>query len=102
MITGPHTILMQKTHEADELTRYLFQVQVLREERWNNVSGRPNVTTSGSRSRVAHYGLCTVFREVDWGLGGALLDPDRFCPLKNCSLLFLNHLYNEREEGFVQ
>ena len=48
-------------------TRYLFEVQVLREERWSNMSGRPNATARGSRSRVAHYGLCTVFRQVEWG-----------------------------------
>ena len=66
------------------------------------MSGRANATASGSRSRVAHYGLCTVFREVEWGPGGAPLSSDRFCPLQNCSLLLLNHLYNEREEGFVQ
>lgn len=78
MITGIHTILMQKTHDVNELTRYLFQVQVLMEERWNNVSRRPNAAASGCRSRVAHYGLCTVFREVEWVPRGALLSPDRF------------------------
>lgn len=46
--------------------------------------------------------LCHLQRKVEWDpTEASSFIPNWLCPLLKCSLLFLNHLYHEREQGFV-